>query len=107
MELLDSAALKAEGKTMHHCVASYDRSCARGQTSIWSMRIAGPTEETYRNVMTIAVNNASRTITQAKGRCNKGPGDKRAGDRLNYAPLLLKQWATQEKLTVPSYVGGA
>ena len=104
VELLDSAALKAEGKTMHHCVASYDRSCARGQTSIWSMRIAGTTEETYRNVMTIAVNNASRTITQAKGRCNKGPGDKRAGDRLNYAPLLLKQWATQEKLTVPSYV---
>ncbi len=104
VELLDSAALKLEGKTMHHCVASYDRSCARGQTSIWSMRIAGATEETHRNVMTIAVNNASRAVTQAKGRCNKGPGDKRAGDRLNYAPLLLKQWAAQEKMTVPSYI---
>ena len=104
VELLDSAALKTEGKTMHHCVASYDRSCERGQTSIWSMRIVGATEEPHRNVMTIAVNNASHTITQAKGRCNKGPGDKRAGDRLNYAPLLLKQWAAQEKLTVPSYI---
>ena len=104
VELLDSAALKAEGKTMRHCVASYDRSCARGQTSIWSMRIMGVTEETYRNVMTIAVNNASRAITQAKGRCNKDPGDKRASDRLNYAPQLLKQWAVQEKLIVPSYI---
>jgi len=34
MELLDSGALQAEGRAMHHCVYSYTDRCRRGETAI-------------------------------------------------------------------------
>src|SRR6185437_14073376 len=38
-ELISSADLQAEGRAMHHCVASYARTCAHGGAAIFSLRI--------------------------------------------------------------------
>jgi hypothetical protein len=54
--------------------------------------------------MTIALDNARRLVTQARGRCNRQPGDKRASVRLDHAPDLLRRWADQEGLTVANHV---
>ena len=103
-ELLSGAALREEGKAMRHCVASYKRSCAKGQKSVWSLGVEDCRTQARRRVMTIAVQNGSRTITEARGRCNKVPGGRHASPRLDHAPVILRQWAAQEGLTVPSYV---
>lgn len=103
-ELLDKRSLVEEGKEMRHCVASYAASCARGQTSIWSIRVADCKAGTQKRVMTVEVHNARRCIVQARGRCNKEPGDKRSSVRLNQAPIILRQWASKAGLNVPSYI---
>lgn len=103
-EIVTHRDLVEEGKTMRHCVASYARSCAKGAISVWTMTMEDCRTGSRRNVMTIEVQNARRFIAQARGRCNKAPGEKRASQRLNKAPAVLKQWAEQERLTVPSYI---
>lgn len=103
-EILTSTELREEGKAMNHCVASYARSCARGHTSIWSMRVQEGQAGSSRRAMTIAVHNARRTVTQARGRCNRLPGAKGASIRLNLAPEILQQWAKQEGLIVPKHL---
>lgn len=40
-EILDSDALAAEGRTMHHCVGSYDRACASGHVRIFHIEVPG------------------------------------------------------------------
>ena len=54
--------------------------------------------------MTIAVDNARKVITQARGRCNRLPGSRDCSFRLNQAPTILQQWARQEGLIVPKYL---
>ena len=103
-EILSSRELTEEGREMRHCVASYARSCARGQVSIWSLQAAEGEHGPPRRVMTIAVDNLRRTITQARGRCNKAPGERRAGVRLQNAPDRMRHWAARERLSVPGYV---
>lgn len=101
-EILTARELTAEGKAMHHCVGSYARSCAKGQKSIWTMQVEDGRTHARRRVMTIEVHNARRLIVQARGRCNKVPGDKRASARLGQAPHWLAAWARQQGLTVQS-----
>ena len=103
-ELLSARELADEGREMRHCVASYARSCARGQQSIWSLQMHAPDGRPPRRVMTIAVNNARHMITQARGRCNHLPGDRRASARLDDAPDLMKRWAAQERLGIASHL---
>jgi hypothetical protein len=103
-ELLDSKSLNEEGKAMHHCVASYARSCENGKTSIWSLRVGEEYSKSTHRVMTIEVHNDSRKLVQARGRCNKTPGARQASERLGRTPRILKLWATQEGLTVPSHI---
>jgi hypothetical protein len=103
-EIRTDKELKDEGRDLRHCVASYARSCSNGQTSIWSMQVEECRTGARRRVMTIAVQNIHMTITQARGRCNKLPGDRYASPRLNEAPAILRQWAKQEGLAVPRYV---
>jgi hypothetical protein len=104
LELRTSRALRDEGKAMSHCVASYARSCARGHTSVWSMQVEECRTGICRRVMTIAVHNARRAVTQARGRCNRMPGAKGATVRLNDAPAILQQWAKQESLLLTKHV---
>jgi hypothetical protein len=103
-ELLSSRQLTEEGKALHHCVASYAHSCARGSCSIWSMQVEDCRAQIHRRVMTIEVSNARRFVAQARGRYNKTPGAKHSSPRLNRAPAILKQWAGQEGLTIPGYI---
>jgi hypothetical protein len=93
-ELLSTKALFAEGRTMKHCVASYARSCAAGVCSIWTLEV--DTGEGRRKVLTVEVNNRTRVICQARGKCNALPGDKHRG--------LLARWAALAGLTLAKYV---
>jgi hypothetical protein len=102
-EILSGRGLQEEGKEMRHCVASYASSCARGASSIWTLQIQEG-EAQRRRVMTIEVHNSRRTVVQARGRCNKSPGGKRASPRLAHAPEIVRRWAAEQNLTVPSYL---
>jgi hypothetical protein len=93
-ELLSAKALTAEGRAMKHCVATYARSCARGHSSIWSMRVE--TYEGRRQQLTIEVRNAARLICQARGRCNAPANEKERS--------LLRRWAIVAGLSVANYV---
>lgn len=93
-ELLSSKALTAEGRAMKHCVASYARSCAYGATSIWALEVESI--EGRRKVLTVEVNRRTRTICQARGKCNVAPGEKHRG--------ILRRWAEQAQLTLANDV---
>jgi hypothetical protein len=93
-ELLSTKALVAEGRRMKHCVATYDRSCARGVTSIWSLEV-----ETFgesAQVLTVELRNRQRLICQARGKCNALPAEKHRG--------ILRRWAEQADLTLAQSV---
>jgi hypothetical protein len=83
VELLDSAALYAEGRAMHHCVYSYANRCRRGETTIWSLRMRVRSEE--KRMVTIEVDPHKRSIIQARAKCNRWPGA-RSGE-------IIRQWA--------------
>jgi hypothetical protein len=79
VELLNSTALHAEGRAMHHCVYTYANRCRRSETTIWSLRLRAAGE------VTIEVNPHKRAIIQAKAKCNRWPGDRSAE--------IIRQWA--------------
>src|SRR5206468_8379399 len=61
-ELLTSRALILEGQAMRHCVATYAKSCADRQTSIWSMLMES--QKGRHRVLTIEVDLTRRTVCQ-------------------------------------------
>jgi hypothetical protein len=67
-ELCTSVQLDVEGRAMRHCVASYVNYCMSGETSIWSLRVRDvDTEDSEQcHILTLAVDNRKRTITQAR-----------------------------------------
>lgn len=75
--------LMEEGLAMHHCVGSYAYSCARGESSIWSLR-RYDAEGEYQRMVTIEVTD-EREITQACGPYNARPKD--------YEMQLIRHWA--------------
>jgi hypothetical protein len=79
---------------MQHCVASYERACAAGASSIWSMRL----ESRLRRcrVMTIEVDLKRRMICQARRRRNARATGK--------ARDILELWARREGLTITEHV---
>lgn len=83
VELLDSSALLAEGRAMHHCVYTYANRCRRGETTIWSLRLRAAGEE--KRMVTIEVDPYQRSIVQARARFNRWPGS-RSGE-------IIRQWA--------------
>ncbi|MCZ6632042.1 MAG: PcfJ domain-containing protein [bacterium] len=109
-ELLSSKELSIEGRQMHHCVASYAHKCQGGNTSVWSMQVEDLSGETHR-VMTIAVNNRSRSVTQSRGRHNALPSGKTPNGRqrgfekayqhyLRHSKHILYLWREQEELSM-------
>lgn len=109
-ELVTAKELSDEGRKMHHCVGSYANNCKNGRTSIWSMQVTTPEHETHR-VMTIAVQNGNRSITQARGKCNarpngKTPNGRRRDFNKHYERYLRKSrhvlflWREQEGLSM-------
>ncbi|MEL7239676.1 MAG: PcfJ domain-containing protein, partial [Planctomycetota bacterium] len=83
-QLVTAADLIAEGRAMHHCVASYISTCQSGRSAIFSMRIASGFDELKR-ALTIEVAPGTREIWQARGRFNELPT--KAEDR------FLSRWA--------------
>jgi hypothetical protein len=92
-ELLSSRALVAEGRAMHHCVASYAGSCSRRVTSIWSLQMHN--HEGSQRILTVEVRLPQKIICQARGKRNVLP-DAKPKD-------ILRRWAAQEglRLAIP------
>jgi len=89
-ELTTSAALRAEGAVLHHCVGSYSERCARGMSQIWSLRVRSAAR--LRSVLTVEVDPRRRAIVQARGLRNRPASGK--------ARRLLEAWAEREQLQV-------
>jgi hypothetical protein len=110
-ELCTSALLQVEGRMMHHCVGSYTRRCLTGEMSIWSLRARKDEEDAEdHHVLTIAVDNNKRQITQARGKFNLQPHGSRMNKRqqrmdsnyrvaLRESARIMALWRTQEGLS--------
>lgn len=93
-ELTDSLQLIEEGKQLRHCVASYARYCAKGETTIWSMRSIGSLTEQRR--LTIQVDAHKRLIRTALGFCNGRPSHEMR--------QILQNWANREGLRMADHI---
>jgi len=82
-EILESGALRAEGRAMHHCVYSYANQCWRGETTIWSLRLRINDQE--KSMATIQVDPRKRAIIQARAKCNMRPGGQ--------SNEIIRQWS--------------
>ena len=87
-ELLTPRELRNEGRVMQHCVAEYTSECARGMTTIWSMKCHQGTRK--RRTLTIEVAPKAKVILQASGKQNCTPSVE--------VSEILKRWAKQESL---------
>ncbi|MCH9648636.1 MAG: PcfJ domain-containing protein [Deltaproteobacteria bacterium] len=99
-ELLSINALRNEGRTMGHCIASYAGSCASGRSSVWTLRLREPEGDQWKEVrhLTIEVRPQDRVIVEARGRFNAYPTPQQM--------RILQQWTQQENLSLPSYIAG-
>ena len=61
---------------MHHCVGSYARKSVTGEKSIWSLRVCVDDGDAEKHILTIAVDNKRKLVTQARGKYNMQPFDK-------------------------------
>ncbi len=95
-ELLSSKELSLEGRKMHHCVGSYANSCKSGMKSIWTMEFTTPGYKIPNKVLTIAVENATRRISEARGKYNARPSRK--------ARQVLSLWRTREGMSISRWV---
>ncbi len=110
-ELCTSALLQVEGRMLHHCVGSYTRRCIDGEVSIWSLRSRVDQEEAdQHHVLTIAVDNRKRQVTQARGKFNLQPHGSKLSNKqrrtdsnyrvaLRESARILALWRTQEGLS--------
>lgn len=93
IELLTDSELHEEGRALHHCAVTYTWSCAKGERSLWSMRLETKTGTQRRQ--TIEVSRCGE-IVQARGKHNRLP----TPSEFN----ILKIWAEQAGLRIASYV---
>jgi hypothetical protein len=92
-ELLNSKELTAEGRTMHHCVASYAGSCFRGTSSIWAF--TSESHEGRLKHLTIEIDLRSKKINQMRGPYNRLGTQKEK--------QIISRWATREGLLMSTY----
>jgi hypothetical protein len=94
-ELLSSEALREEGREQHHCVSSYDRSCADKHNAIFTMHIKKQSMADIKAV-TIQVRLTSMEIVQAKGARNR-----------SITPVereVIERWANREYLSISKFL---
>jgi len=91
-ELLSSHELAIEGRQMHHCVATYARSCYGGRSSIWTMDVQ--TEQGLEKCLTIEIKPSTRRINLVSGLNNRPPTDDEKA--------VLQRWAEQEGMEIDS-----
>ncbi len=87
-ELLSSEELFREGRAMRHCVSLYDRDCAHGRASIWSL--TREQEGVTRRRLTIEVDPRTARIRQVQGPRNTRPDP--TGD------AIVQRWMRREGL---------
>jgi hypothetical protein len=100
VEIIDCMALAEEGRSMRHCVRSYQSACLKGETSIWSLRLSFSDNPTVRRLLTIQVNNQRRAIVQVRGNCNQPLSAMRGHRRMMLAREVLRDWARQRNLGI-------
>ena len=83
-ELNTLSAVHHEGGRLSHCVASYASSAARGECSLWSLRVSG------MSMLTIEVSHGS--VCQIRGKCNRPPTASEM--------KLVGRWAKQNRLRI-------
>jgi hypothetical protein len=89
-EITSSDRLAHEGRLLRHCVASYRSRCARGDTTIVSLRRGLATERVKTSLLTLEIQRRTRRIVQIKGRSNRRPEE---------AELeVVRAWATENGL---------
>jgi hypothetical protein len=93
-ELCSSSALVLEGRAMQHCVAAYVPACLHGQTTIWSLQLE--TRRGRRRVLTIELDPSTRSVRQARRKCNRLPSEAERG--------VVQRWAAQESLALPQSI---
>ena len=81
--------LLAEGRALHHCVASYVQSCQKGRCGIFSLTFDGA------RAITLEVN-AQRVVVQARGRHNRPL----AADERHW----VARWLDAAQLVLSKYV---
>ena len=111
-ELVTSAQLGVEGRIMHHCVGSFSERCMSGSVSIWSIQVVDleAEEPDPMHVLTIAVDPKRRAVTEARGKYNLKPFDKKLSTRklgtgglymhfLREAARIMRIWMDREGLS--------
>jgi hypothetical protein len=93
VELLSTAALREEGKLMHHCVATYAGGCASGRDAIFTL---GYTQHgSYNKMVTIRVSPGYSKIEEVRGNYNAKP------DAIS--ARIVRAWAQQVGLSFSSW----
>jgi hypothetical protein len=96
-ELLSGQELIDEGRRLHHCVATYAASCARGACSIWSLERRHGSEERAEPVLTMEID-AKGLMVQARGLRNRMPTDQEK--------RVLEAWMQKAELEPGPYLYG-
>lgn len=92
-ELLTEKSLYEEGRRMSHCVWSYSSYIERGEVSIWSVQMEDGQGETGNWAMvTVEVRNQTKTIVQARGKCNRSMTSKEM--------QVVNRWANLNELKI-------
>jgi PcfJ-like protein len=104
VEITNTLALAEEGRAMRHCVRSYQDTCVKGATSIWSLRVTLSGSPTMRRLLTIEVNNQRRSIVQVRGNCNQPLAAMHGHRRMMLAREVLRAWARQGSLGISASI---
>jgi hypothetical protein len=107
-ELLNREEMAAEGRKLHHCVASYAAKCKAGKSSVWSLQVR--IQNRRIRLATIAIDPRNKRVTQLRGKFNYRPstygGSKKQQSRMdeeymkymNKAGDVLDMWVRKEGL---------
>ena len=91
-ELKTAQDLLNEGRKMKNCVASYTYGCASGNSAIFTVERIYPVNQIIEKVATLEVQLSTRTLIQAKGKCNTAVTPK----VLN----IINRWANANRIKV-------
>jgi len=98
VEILTEGDLHEEGRVMRHCIYSYHARVASGVCSVWSLRTirqGGLHHGKMKRHLTVEVS-ANGRVNEARGTANKLPKGR--------SEYLLRQWATQNRMSFAPYV---
>lgn len=94
-ELCTSVELHIEGMNMGHCVASYDRHCLHGDSSIFSLYEFAEEDKLIERLATLEMDPKNKKIVQARGKFNQKPS--------KTALSVIKKWAKEMEYAISEY----